>query len=536
MSKPAWRARFEYAKKEFDLWLPKIKDAHFYALPAHYLTHQPEGSKQPDNAMVFDATAIDAVSRRQADLHYKLFPAWREWTDFAADGADQDPQIEAMIADRRGRFHKAIMRSNFHLEIHGSIGDALVSVGCVAIHKGNIDNPLRFEVIPTSELVVAEGPEGMLDDTWRIWNVAVERLGGIWSGITMPARWQDLLKRSPAEKVQVIEACLRDRAKGGWIITVHAGDEAGAAEDAPLYEARAKTNPRPAFRVTKAPGTAWGFGPVLRALPNIKTCNKAVELVLKNASIAVTGIWQADDDGVLNPANVKLVPGAIIPKAVGSNGLQPLQSPGQFDVSQLVLEELRQKIELTIEGPLPPDSAPSSRRTKYEVMVDEQRHAKVETPMALQLMTEAHEPIVLRCLEILSEADMAGSDFFLGDTKVGGKEIEIWPVSPMVRQQDEEDADRIFGALANGQALFPEANKVLVKDLDVLRRYYDYKGVPAELLNTDDEVKQAGQAQAAAAEEAQAAAIMAPAAAEAGKVVGGAAAEAIVSGGVAAGG
>ena len=50
----------------------------------------------------------------------------------------------------------------------------------------------------------------------------------------------------------------------------------------------------------------------MKCLPDIKTANKVVELILKNASIAVTGIWQADDDGVLNPANIELKPGATV--------------------------------------------------------------------------------------------------------------------------------------------------------------------------------------------------------------------------------
>ena len=56
----------------------------------------------------------------------------------------------------------------------------------------------------------------------------------------------------------------------------------------------------------------YGRGPVMKALPDIRTANTVVEMVLKNASIAATGIWQAEDDGVLNPATVRLVPGAII--------------------------------------------------------------------------------------------------------------------------------------------------------------------------------------------------------------------------------
>ena len=95
-------------------------------------------------------------------------------------------------------------------------------------------------------------------------------------------------------------------------------------------------------------GETYGRGPVLRALPDIKTANKVVELVLKNATIAVSGIWQADDDGVINLSNINLTPGAIIPKAVGSSGLTPLSSGADFDVSQIVLRDLRDRIRHTL--------------------------------------------------------------------------------------------------------------------------------------------------------------------------------------------
>jgi hypothetical protein len=44
------------------------------------------------------------------------------------------------------------------------------------------------------------------------------------------------------------------------------------------------------------------------------------------------GDLAADDDGVLNVDNIDLSPGVIIPKAVGSVGLKPLEMPGRFDV------------------------------------------------------------------------------------------------------------------------------------------------------------------------------------------------------------
>src|SRR5690606_29321529 len=91
-----------------------------------------------------------------------------------------------------------------------------------------------------------------------------------------------------------------------------------------LADGRFEHSPFITFRWVKTAGEVYGRSPMMTALPDVRTANKVVELILKNASIAVTGIWLAEDDGVLNPANVKLVPGSIIPKAVGSEGLKPL--------------------------------------------------------------------------------------------------------------------------------------------------------------------------------------------------------------------
>lgn len=61
-------------------------------------------------------------------------------------------------------------------------------------------------------------------------------------------------------------------------------------------------------------------------MPQVRNLNKMVEILMKQACKNLTGIYQVDDDGVFNPANIRLIPGTIIPKAVGSNGLQRLQS------------------------------------------------------------------------------------------------------------------------------------------------------------------------------------------------------------------
>ena len=72
--------------------------------------------------------------------------------------------------------------------------------------------------------------------------------------------------------------------------------------------------------------------------------NKTLELLLKNASIACAGVYTAADDGVINPSNIRITPGSIIP--VARNGgpqgasLAPLPRSGDFNVSQIVINDL----------------------------------------------------------------------------------------------------------------------------------------------------------------------------------------------------
>ena len=58
----------------------------------------------------------------------------------------------------------------------------------------------------------------------------------------------------------------------------------------------------------------------------------------------ISGIYTYEDDGVINPDNINLVPGSLIPVAPNSRGLTPLAGVGRFDVAQLILGDMRQNI------------------------------------------------------------------------------------------------------------------------------------------------------------------------------------------------
>ena len=66
------------------------------------------------------------------------------------------------------------------------------------------------------------------------------------------------------------------------------------------------SNPFIAFRWSKASGEIYGRGPAINALSAIKTCNLTIELILENAQMAISGIYQIDDDGVINVDTINL--------------------------------------------------------------------------------------------------------------------------------------------------------------------------------------------------------------------------------------
>ncbi|GAA0595408.1 hypothetical protein GCM10009099_35980 [Caenispirillum bisanense] len=199
-----------------------------------------------------------------------------------------------------------------------------------------------------------------------------------------------------------------------------------------------------------------------------------VELILKNASIAVTGIWQADDDGVLNPANIRLVPGAIIPKAVGSQGLTPLEAPGKFDVSQLVLEDLRGRIRhALLVDRLGQVDAP--RMTATEVLERSAEMARILGATYGRLQSELLTPLVMRALGILRRRGE------IVDVRADGRVVDLVYQSPLARTQAQADAQNTLTWLTSVAGLGPAAAEA-VDTLAAARWLGRALGVPAELI------------------------------------------------------
>lgn len=300
-------------------WLNRWDSALRYTMP----------TADDDAATLFDATAADAVDNLAASMYSLLTPPESLWISLIPESEDSPDATTAAAALRAN-----LNDSNFYTTIHQCYLDLVIlGTACLFMAENPIgaDSAFSFTAIPMKDIAIL--PNAVFHTASMPAREVMEK----YPSWTPPADIRDTIKKDSDMPLRLVQS-LVGKDFTAWL------DVGGDIENNIVSKGTFETNPYLIFRWSVASGELYGRGPVLRALPDIKTANKVVELVLKNATIAVSGIWQADDDGVINLSNINLTPGAIIPKAVGSSGLTPLSSGADFDVSQIILKDLRERI------------------------------------------------------------------------------------------------------------------------------------------------------------------------------------------------
>ena len=429
---------------------------------------------------LFDGTAADAVDQLAASMLGHLTPPWSKWIGLEA-GSDINPEMRDLIVPElelaAQKLQSNFDRSNFTVEIHQCFLD-LVTVGTASLMFEEAPlgegSAFRFNAVPVFDVVFEESPSGRLDTTYRHSALSKTEFAARYPDAPIFEKESHGASNDENEKyLNVIEAVIPE--KFGYAYMAVLQPIVGKIDN-PVELSRGwfEHSPFINFRWLKAPGETYGRSPVMKALPDIKTANKVVELILKNASIAVTGIWQADDDGVLNPATIKLVPGTIIPKAVGSAGLTPLEAPGRFDVSELVLSDLRARIrQALLADKLGQIAGPKMSAT--EVLERAGEMARILGATYGRMQSELLTPLIERASAILRRRGV------IGEINIDGDIIDIDYRSPLARDHARIEANNTLHWISAIKTLGPEAMAVV--DSPALARWLAGAfGVPADLV------------------------------------------------------
>ncbi len=440
----------------------------------------------PDPAAdeLFDGTACDAVEQLAASLLAELAPPWSRWFELVP-GTDLDESARAVLAPELERATRVLeshfARSNLHVELHQCLLD-LVTVGTATLlfREAPLGSPsaFRFTAVPVAEMFVLGDGDGRITRQFRRTRPTLGQLRERFPEAELPPEFAARIEEDPERRGELVEAVLPAGDGAFDYAAFVPARSAGLPTAVVLARGRFARSPFLTFRWLKAAGETYGRSPVMTALPDIKTANKVVELVLQNASIAVTGIWLAEDDGVLNPANIDLSPGSIIPKAPGSAGLTPLETPGRFDVSELVLSDLRARIRHTLlVDRLGPVDGP--RMTATEVLERSAETARLLGAIYGRLEGELLRPLLDRAVHVLRRRGA------VPDLPLDGHTLDVAFRTPLAREQARQDVRNVLLWLETVDRL-GEAARPLVEVRTAVRWLAERLGVPAEFVRDGD--------------------------------------------------
>jgi len=482
------------ATAERDNWTSRWEDCYDYALPNRTgFFNEMSGEDKTDK--IFDSTAVQSTQEFASRMQAGLTPPFAKWFELKA-GSDVEKKlrqdVDAQLEEIAEYVWEVLQNSNLDQELHEGYIDLAVGTGSLLVEEGDELQPIKFTAVPQPQLIMTAGPFGALDNIYRQRQLTVDAILTLWPKAEIPKEMKAKAKDKPNEKFSVVECVEKDWKKKGdetYVFTVISSEPKSI-----LFESEFKgfgSNPWIPFRWSKAAGETYGRGPLLNAMPDVRTLNMVTELVLDNADMAITGMWQADDDGTINPDTIELVPGTVIPKAPTSAGLQPLGSPGNFDVGQFVMKDMRHNIRKALfnEQLGSPEGTPMSAAEVHTRMAD---LARTIGSAYGRLHNELVTPLLRRVVYILKKQGR------INVPMINGREVKVINTSPLAQAQHNENVARVarWTELANA-SFGPQVTNTVIKAEEALKYTAKEIGVPESLVRTDAEREELAEAIAA---------------------------------------
>ena len=479
--------RYEKAKSKRDNWVPLFEECYEYALPMRESFYYEEAGQRRDDR-IFDETAVVGVQEFASRLQSGLVPNFARWADFTAGSEIPKEQREAINNDLDGvtdYVFEILQNSNFGQEVHESFMDLAIGTGVLHVEEGDAINPVNFTALPLPHVVLDVGPDDRIDHVFRERDIRYSDISILYPKAKPNPRLEASMKTNPEGRTKVLEVVCKNYTlpnEDSYYCIIFEVNSKSLLK----YETYKGTgsNPFICFRWSKDPGAVYGRGPLINALSAIKTTNLTIELILENAQMAISGVYQMDDDGVINPDTINLVPGTVIPKAPNSAGLQPVKAAGSFDVANLILSDMRINIKRALYNDMlgNPDRTPASATEIAERMADLSR--RIGSAFG-RLQAELVQPVLQRVVYILKKQNR------IKIPTINGRQVKVRSVSPLSQAQANQDITSVSRFLELVQGRFgPELVNILINSEETAAYLAKKFGVPDFLIRDVEERKQ----------------------------------------------
>lgn len=474
-------------------WDAVYNDAYEYAIP-NRKPGKTAGSKRI-GMKLFDMTAPTSVMHGASTLVRQLIPPGQD--PFILNTGPlvrsrlpvaQATELDRQLAVMAKQIYPFFQAGDFDAAMHTTAIDLFVGTGAIMPMRGpSIEEPLIFVNIPIDEMAIAVNAWGRVHFmSWRR-EAGYEEILTAWPDGNFDEDFRNKAKSDPYGPVLLYQDFYQ-LSNGWWRFVAYTNK----SQDF-IVTNTTRTKPVATPRFYRAPGEPYGRGPILMAMPTIKTANKAQEIALKGAAIQMLGIWGYRAGGTFNPDAVRVGPGEMWAMQSTGGLLGPdvsrLDPPNaRMDIARMVIAGQQDQIrEALLDHRIIDDgrTPASASQIAAQVHQNSQGHVGAYGSIVRELMP----CVVARSIEILNDWGIMRMPLPVNELL-----YSVGVVSPMASALK---ADRLMATIQYVEmtnALFdlPHLDKVAKRQqlLDAIRLALM---IDPELVPSEAEVQQAQQ-------------------------------------------
>jgi hypothetical protein len=481
-----------------------------------------KGEKKPGRA--YDSSAGVSVMRAAGRLSSDLTPQFQEWLEIVVGPAGEaldDETFQKVYGsskeEARGKFQRiskvanaVFGHPNFGAASNEMYVDYMFGTGGMSIQENigedgqpAVGMPAVFRALPSSHFYPVEGAQGNVDQ-WYFWHeVKPSDVTREWPDAKMTEELTRLAEDQKKCDVPVRFASIvyydekaapkTSPRQGGYRFEVFYMRGRNTCER--IVERVSRT---PAFispRYYKVAGENRGRGPVIFALPDIRTANKITELTLKSCALELAGVWKATER---HTGPVKIKPAAVI-KVRDQNSLTRLDTRADLNFGELLLEKLQENIRKVLgDNSLPSTAGPIRTATEF---VERARELLSDQAAGFaRLYAEFIVPAAARVVDILERRQIID----LAGLEIDGFYVDVRLRSPLAQAEALRSVENLVRFIEILTTLGGQEMAGVIVKLDAaameIARLMD---IGADFLNSEEDRKKAmkGLAQRLAAQE-----------------------------------
>lgn len=497
-----FKSRFEKAKTIREQWAPLLEDAYDLFLPNRAeFTRRTKGDNRVGKLR--DDTGAQSLQEFVTQLKNKLLPSQQRWSQLIPSGnvkvqiingefdEDSEKDLQVQLDRNTDILFNYIWDSNFDSAVTEALQDMSISTGALMIQEtGDLDNPLNFVCVPSTELVIEESPTGSINNVWREWEVKAEEILQLWPDKVEDKKLDTAIEKSPTKKIRIIEGTVYNYETEKFDYKVYTE----SADCKIIFESAYKVSPWVVFRWGKAPSETWGRGPALNCISTMATLNRLVSDLLKNNAMHISPPALVNASGFVNPTKVKIAPNQrIITKSDWTGQTAPvsyLQNGSNYQLGIGMRNEYQQQVKeaffLHFMG-----GADSPVRSATEISIRNQQMLEQQTSAFTRLKRELIDQVMRRSYYVLKRVGL------VQDLDIDGKLVSVKATSPLAQVQDMKDVEALQQYFGTIMGLGGEAGMMMASmsvDIEAVPDFLaDKFKVPAALRMDEDKKRKQAQ-------------------------------------------